>query len=102
VVVRTITCRDTSPLVQELQEAHFGVTTLDAEGAKGPVKLVFTVVRRKELDGVLGIVRRFDPQAFYSVDEIQETAQGVFPARRRMTGLIPSVLQPSRLRLGRQ
>jgi hypothetical protein len=54
------------------------------------------VVRRKELDGVLGIVRRFDPQAFYSVDDIQETGQGVFPARRRLGGVIPSLLQPSR------
>jgi uncharacterized protein YebE (UPF0316 family) len=96
VVVRTITRRDASPLVQDLQEAHFGVTTLDAEGARGPVKMVFTVVRRKELDGVLEIVRRFDPQAFYSVDEIQETGPGIFPARRRMGGAIPSLLQPSR------
>jgi uncharacterized protein YebE (UPF0316 family) len=96
VVVRTITRHDAAPLVQELQEAQFGVTTLDATGAKGPVKVVFTVVRRKELDGVLGIVRRFDPQAFYSVDDIQETGQGVFPARRRLGGMIPSLLQPSR------
>jgi uncharacterized protein YebE (UPF0316 family) len=96
VVVRTITGRDVAPLIQDLQRAEFGVTTLDAEGAKGPVKLVFTVVRRKQLEGVLGIVRRFDPQAFYSVDEIQETGQGVFPARRRMGGVVPSLLQPSR------
>ena len=96
VVVRTITRRDAAPLVQHLQEAHFGVTTLDAAGARGPVKMVFTVVRRKELDGVLGIVRRFDPQAFYSVDEIQETGPGIFPTRRRMGGVIPSLLQPSR------
>jgi uncharacterized protein YebE (UPF0316 family) len=96
VVVRTITGRDATPLIQDLQEAQFGVTTLDAEGARGPVKMVFTVVRRKELDGVLGIVRRFDPQAFYSVDDILETGPGTFPARRRLGGLIPSSLQPSR------
>ena len=96
VVVRTITCKDATPLVQDLKDAQFGVTTLDAEGAKGPVKMVFTVIRRKELDGVLGMVRRFDPEAFYSVDDIQETGPGIFPARKRMGGVIPSILQPSR------
>jgi uncharacterized protein YebE (UPF0316 family) len=96
VVVRTITSKDAAPLIQELQEAQFGVTTMDAAGAKGPVKVVFTVVRRKELDGVLGIVRRFDPAAFYSVDELQETGPGIFPARRRLPGMIPSLFQFSR------
>jgi uncharacterized protein YebE (UPF0316 family) len=96
VVVRTITGKDASPLIQELQEAQFGVTTMDAAGAKGPVKVVFTVVRRKELDGVLGIVRRFDPMAFYSVDDLQDTGPGIFPAKRRIPGIIPSLFQFSR------
>jgi uncharacterized protein YebE (UPF0316 family) len=95
VVVRTITRKDATGLIQGLQAAQYGVTTLDAEGATGPVKIVFTVVRRKQLAGVLGIVRGFDPSAFYSVDEIQDAGPGIFPERKRLGGLIPSMFQPS-------
>lgn len=95
VVVRTISGKDTTDLVQELQAAKFGVTSLDAEGARGRVKVVFTVIPRKELDDVLGIVRRFDPVAFYSVDEIQEAGPGIFPERKRFRGLLPSLFQPT-------
>jgi uncharacterized protein YebE (UPF0316 family) len=100
VVVRAITRRDPADLIESLRAAQFGVTSLDAEGAKGPVKVVFTVVRRKELEDVLVLVRQFDPNAFYSVDEIQEAGPGIFPERRRMRGAFPLLLQPSR-RFGR-
>jgi uncharacterized protein YebE (UPF0316 family) len=89
VVVRTITNKDATLLIADLRQARFGVTSLDATGSRGPVKLVFTVVRRKELDGVLCIVRKFDPQAFYSVDEIQETGPGIFRDQTRLGGLLP-------------
>jgi uncharacterized protein YebE (UPF0316 family) len=96
VVVRTITNKNATGLIQGLQTARFGVTSMDADGAKGPVKIVFTVVRRKQLEGVLEVVRCFDPEAFYSVDEVQETGPGIFPERRRFGSLLPSVFQQSR------
>jgi uncharacterized protein YebE (UPF0316 family) len=96
VIIRTVTHRDATDLVESIREARYGVTSLDAEGATGPVKVVLTIVRRKELDDVLAIIRRFDPNAFYSVDEIQEAGQGIFPERKRLRGLIPAILQPSR------
>ena len=96
VVVRTITHRDATALIDSLKAAQFGVTSLDAEGGKEPVKMVFTVVRRKELETVLAIIRNFDPNAFYSVDEIQEAGSGIFPGSRRVRGAIPSILQLSR------
>jgi uncharacterized protein YebE (UPF0316 family) len=96
VIVRIITHKDASALVTDLQAAGYGVTSLDAEGTKGPVKVVLTVVRRKELEPVLGIIRRFDPWAFYSVDELQDIGPGIFQTTKRMRGLLPSFFQPSR------
>ncbi len=96
VVVRTVTHRNAAVLISNLQEAQYGVTSLDAEGARGPVKVVFTVVRRRELDTVLTIIRRFDPEAFYSVDEIQEARSYLHPERKPIRGLLPSLLQPTR------
>jgi uncharacterized protein YebE (UPF0316 family) len=96
VSVRTVTHRDATGLIRELQAARFGVTSLDAEGARGPVKVVLTVVPRRELDAVLLRIRAFDPQAFFSVDDVQQAGPGIFPERKRLRGLLPSVLQLSR------
>jgi len=96
VVVRTITNKDATDLVAGLRAAQYGVTTLEASGATGPVKLIFTVVPRRELECVLTIVRRFDPLAFYAVDSIQEVGPGIFPRRERFRGVIPSVLLSAR------
>jgi uncharacterized protein YebE (UPF0316 family) len=90
VVVRTITHKDASALVQELRDAHYGVTCLPGHGATGAVQLIFTVVPRRELSAVVAILKRFDPDVFYSVDSLQSTASGVAPApRRRIPSLVP-------------
>jgi uncharacterized protein YebE (UPF0316 family) len=96
VVVRIITNKEATDLLVGLRAAQYGVTSLDAEGAMGQVKVVFTVVPRKELEAILTIIRRFDPKAFYSVDEIQQTGPGVFPSRKMVGRLLPSVLGRTR------
>jgi uncharacterized protein YebE (UPF0316 family) len=77
-VVRIITSKNARRLVDDLKEAGYGVTTLDGMGATGPVQLIFTVVKRKQLGSVVGIIERFDVRTFYSVDDLQSAAQGVF------------------------
>jgi len=85
VVVRIITNKDAAALIDGLQSADFGVTCIDAKGATGPVKIVFSVVRRKELEQAVAIVKAFDPKAFYSVDDLQAAAAGIFPLTRGRT-----------------
>ncbi len=83
VVVRVITRRDTAALIESLRREGYGVTSIGAQGVTGPVQVVFTVVKRKGLAAVLALVKQFDSKAFYSVDELQSCAEGVFPLRRR-------------------
>ncbi len=87
--VRVITRRDTAELIGSLQAAGYGVTTVGARGATGPVQIVLTVIKRKDWEFVRGIIRSFDPKVFYSVDDLQSAAEGVFPAARRARGLLP-------------
>jgi uncharacterized protein YebE (UPF0316 family) len=96
VVVRTITCKDASSLVAALRGAGYGVTCLQGDGATGPVQVVFTVVPRRMLGHVLGILKAFDPGVFYSVDALQSAAAGVTPPRpRRLEVLLPQALGPA-------
>jgi uncharacterized protein YebE (UPF0316 family) len=94
VLVRVITGKDPADLTEGLRAAGYGVTSLDGQGATGPVKVVFTVIKRKELGNVVGIVKGFDPKAFYSVDDLQSAASGVSPEPRgRARAVVPDVVR---------
>ena len=49
VLLRVVTSRDAAALVRDLTDAGFGVTRMNALGANGPVQVVLTVVKRREL-----------------------------------------------------
>ena len=94
VVVRIITPKDVSDLIERLQAGEYGVTTIDAQGATGPVKVVFTIVRRKELENVVAIIKGFDAKAFHSVDDLQSLEAGIFPAGKgRVRSIVPGPLR---------
>lgn len=93
-VVRVITPKDITDLLEGLRARRYGVTIMDAHGATGPVKVVYTIVRRKELENVVAIIKEFDPKAFYSVDDLQASEAGIFPvAKGRARGIIPGPLR---------
>ena len=85
VVIRVITPRDPAGLVEGLQAAGYGVTSVDAHGGTGPVRIVLTVIPRRSLGNVVALLLRFDPNVFYSVDSLQSAAAGVFPLTARRT-----------------
>ncbi|MDD1703346.1 MAG: DUF2179 domain-containing protein [Methanoregula sp.] len=86
VSVRIITKEDPSTLMQYLRAHDYGITSIDGEGGTGPVKMVFTIIKRKDLAHVVGIIKEYHPRAFYSVEEVKSVAEGVFP-ERRATGI---------------
>lgn len=94
-LVQIITNRDAAGLMKQLAAAGYGVTSIAGQGATGPVTIVFTVIRRRERANVTGIIEGFDARAFYSIDEIQTAAAGIFPARRRLKSALPSLLRPA-------
>jgi uncharacterized protein YebE (UPF0316 family) len=89
VVVRFFVCRNAEALAAGLRSAGYGVTAVDGQGSRGPVRILLTVVARKQLETVLALAREFDPKIFWSVDELQAAAEGVAPARRALWRLLP-------------
>jgi len=79
--VRIITKEDPTTLMQYLRQHNYGVTSIDAEGGTGKVKMVFTIIKRHDLSHVVGIIKQFHPNAFYSIEEVKSVAEGVFPER---------------------
>ena len=82
VMVRIICKHDNTELVKVLRDANYGVTTHDAEGVNGPVKIIFAVIRREDLHDVLGHIHKIHPHAFYSVEDIRSVGDAMFPYQR--------------------
>jgi uncharacterized protein YebE (UPF0316 family) len=82
VVVRIICKHDTTELVKSLRDANYGVTTHDAEGINGPVKIIFAVIRREDLRDVLNHINKIHPHAFYSVEDIRSVGEAMLPYQR--------------------
>jgi uncharacterized protein YebE (UPF0316 family) len=93
-VVHVITTRDAAGLIEGLRAADYGVTSIEGRGATGPVRILFTVIKRRDLAHVVGLVKDFDAHAFYSVNDLQTAAAGISPAARgRSRGLVPLPLR---------
>ncbi len=78
-VMRIILAHSGDELAARLRAAGFGVTVVNGEGASGPVKVLYTVIKRKDLKLVTGIVNEITPKAFYSIEEVRAAASGIFP-----------------------
>lgn len=77
-VIRIITNQNCDELVAALKTENHGITVVDAPGAVGPVKMIFTIIKRKNVKEVVLMIRQYNPTAFYSIEEIKNTSQGVF------------------------
>ncbi len=77
-VIRIITSEISDKLVKALRDANHGLTIVDAQGAVGPVKMIFSIVQRKYLKDVVTIIEENQPNAFYSIEDVRNAHHGVF------------------------
>jgi uncharacterized protein YebE (UPF0316 family) len=91
VIVRIITHRDAGDLITRLRGANFGVTAVEGRGASGKVQIVMTVVKRKQLPEVATLIETHHPSAFFSVDDLQSSSEGIFPRAmaKARPGIVP-------------
>lgn len=78
-VFRIITRSDEYTLIDLLIMNGFGVTWNDGEGSDGPVKIIFTVIKRKHKEKVLDLINRIEPKPYYTIDEVRTASEEAFP-----------------------
>lgn len=71
VLLRVVTGIDLNELVDYMKRENFGFTLLEAEGAQGNVKIIFSILRRQDLDPILSFLREHYPNAFYTIEDIR-------------------------------
>lgn len=77
-LIRIISNENITPLIEALKIRHQGITIVDGHGAVGPVKLVFTVVKRTNKEEVINLINTLTPHSFYSIEDVKGSEHGVF------------------------
>ena len=75
VIVRIITRKGITGLIEYLNSQQFRYTHVNAEGQDGPQNLVFTVLERENLDGLLLKLKQILPTAFYTVEKVNRATE---------------------------
>lgn len=78
VVVRIIVMKEQCRIQKRLSEAGFGVTSVDAQGKTGEVKIIYSIMKRKELNDAIDIIESCDSKVFYSIEDAKKVNLGVF------------------------
>jgi uncharacterized protein YebE (UPF0316 family) len=81
-MIRIFTHEHGMELVKTLNEHGFGATTIEAHGAKEKIFIVYSIVNRNDLENVLDIIIKFNPKAFFTVEDIKAVNEGIFTPKK--------------------
>lgn len=79
--IRVITRKDASELVEHLRSEHVGVTIVNAQGPKGLVHIVYSIIDRHDIRKIVECIHKFNPHAFYVIEDVRYVAEGIFPPK---------------------
>ena len=81
-VLRVITRKDATELINNLRSEGHGATSVPAEGNSGGVNVIYSVIKRSDIDEVIAIIKRFNPKAFYSIEDVRFVSEGIFRRKK--------------------
>lgn len=78
VMLRVFPRLDSSELLSFLRENNYGYTIANVHGSKGDGQIIMCIVKRKYVDNIIDAVNKFNPNAFYTIEEVKSLKHGVF------------------------
>jgi uncharacterized protein YebE (UPF0316 family) len=83
VILRVISTGESmDELVTFMQSENLGVTSLDAHGARGDVKVILSLVNRTDVPRLTAHIRTTNPHAFFSIEDVRYVNEGVFRPKK--------------------
>jgi len=87
VLIRIITKKAATELIQFLEENNFYFTNVPAEGRYGKVNVLFSVIRRERMSLILQGIKEFNPNAFYTIESVKSATENEFMETRQKYAL---------------
>jgi uncharacterized protein YebE (UPF0316 family) len=81
VKIQIITRRSATELIQNLKKAGYGITHHEARGSTENVSIIYSIIKRNEIQKVENMVKETNPKAFYSIEDVKSVSHGVFPVK---------------------
>ena len=78
VILRIITRKSALELENYLRESGNRFTMIDGESDEGPVNIFFMPVKRTDVKGIIENVKRYNPNAFYTLEDVRSVSDDVF------------------------
>ncbi|MFW5822635.1 MAG: DUF2179 domain-containing protein [Tangfeifania sp.] len=81
VKIQIITRKNADKLIENLKEAGYGITYHSAQGSNDFVSIIYSIIKRHEIRKVEKIIKKTNPQAFYSVEDVKTVSHTVYPIK---------------------
>ena len=82
-LVRIITKKEMPSLSSSLNEKGIPTTLLDGHGRDDDVSIIYTIVKRKQLAEVIDLIKKINPKAFFTVEDIRYISHENFSSIKR-------------------
>ena len=84
-LVRVITRKGADDLIQGLREKGYALTSVPGVGREGEVGVLYIIIKRKVLRDVVAIIQKFNPNAFYTIEDMRFVSNYAFmsPAKKK-------------------
>lgn len=79
--IQIITRKSADLLIEQLKASGYGITHHDAKGGSEDVSIIYTIIKRTKLEKVVEQIKSFNPNAFYSIEDVRFVSHGVFPEK---------------------
>lgn len=76
-MLRIITQKPAKQLINYFNRMNYHYTNIPAEGNAGDVNVLFTIIKRKNLEKVIEQVKIFNPNAVYTIEDIRTVQDGM-------------------------
>lgn len=96
ILVRIVPKKDTTELINRLRAREFGASLVDIEGMTGKLKMIFAIIKRKDLKELMALVNEYNPHAFVTIEDVKTAQEGYFRMPRRKLQNPVSIFQDFR------
>lgn len=86
VKIQIITRKSANQLIVNLKNAGYGITYHEAKGSNENVSIIYSIIKRSEIQKVENIVKTTNPKAFYSIEDVKMVSQTVYPIDKAARG----------------
>lgn len=79
-IIRMIISEPAEDFIARLRQYGYGVTNIAAHGAHGEVTIIFMVVKRSKMPHLIPLIRDFNPNTFFTIEDVRTASEGIFPS----------------------